>query len=96
MIIQDSLLTMQTDNGTPHLVAVSLVGRISVRLRLAVSCLRMRIVRHRTRIRITVLGLPSVAKYQSLNKKSKNMKQKNNKAKKRSAWRSEKTARSPA
>ena len=42
--------------------AVSLVGRVAMRMRMAVSSMRLRLVRHRTRIRITVLGLPSKRK----------------------------------
>lgn len=39
--------------------AVSLVGRVTMRMRVAVSCVRMRMLRHRTRVRMSVLGLPS-------------------------------------
>ena len=35
--------------------AVSLVARMPLRVRMAVSPVRMRIVRHRTRVRVTVL-----------------------------------------
>ena len=62
LIIADGHPTILMDNGIIMQGAVLSGVRIAVRVRLAVSALRMRIAHHRSRARTSVLGLPSVEK----------------------------------
>ena len=62
LIIADGHLTMPMGNGIIMQGAVLSGVRITVRLRMAVSSLRMRMTHHRSRARSSVLGLPSVEK----------------------------------
>ena len=62
LIIVDGHPTMLMDNGIIMQGAVLSGVRITVRLRVAVSSLRVRISHHRYRTRTLALGLPSVGK----------------------------------
>ena len=62
LIIADGHPTMLMDNGIIMQGAVLSGVRVAVRVRLAVSSLRVRITHHRGRARASVLGLPSVEK----------------------------------
>lgn len=62
LIIADGHLIMQMGNGIIMQGAVLSGVRIAVRMRMAVSSLRVRITHHRGRARTSVLGLPSVEK----------------------------------